>query len=242
MSEDGLERMRREVEGSESRLQELVATSSIDFLSTSTRAYLDKCLLVSSIGVLISTLGKLDTSTSFGPFKLEIEAGWVVPSAILFSIAFYSLGLILLARADMRRWNATFYLKNSEMLSLMMKLRNTYSERFDIYNDHLSAVRTNLDLQRQLEDEGYYDNRDLPPDPVPELREHQKEVELFSASIEKLSEQVSKPVIQLRHHQRQQWVVFVALPLLFAAASIFLCINSIVRALRPANLAVQALL
>jgi hypothetical protein len=240
MSDDGLEHMRAAVQGAEGRLQELVATSSIDFLGSSTRSYMDKCLLVSSIGVLVSTVGKLDPSAAFGPVKFLIEAAWVVPSAVLFSIVFYALGLFLLAQADQRRWNATYSIKNAEMLSLMLQLRASSIERYKRYEEHVAAVRESLTLQNKIIDEGCKYEQPLLPDPVPELVEHGKEVEAFNASIAKLAKQVSQPGIQLRRHLRQQWGAFVVLPLLFAAIAFILCVISIGRALHTAGSAIQA--
>ena len=77
------------VNGAEERLQELISNTSIDFLGAPTRAFMDKAVTASFVGILLSTIGRIKSDIPLGIFMFVVESPCIIHVSIIFIINYF---------------------------------------------------------------------------------------------------------------------------------------------------------
>jgi hypothetical protein len=215
------DKISQEIEAAEQRLQELVSVvsvASIDVLGSSTRAYLDKAMLVAAIGIVVGLLGNPSNEISLGAVKITLRGPSVIPMLAAAAVLFYGTALAFLAQGDVRRWNALYSTKITALKSLVGALQGI-------------AVRDMEEFQRYAEDchrragAGEFLHAGMTEDGVPkELAERVGKYDKRAKDIGTLIAQLNRPAIQLREHVRRQVALFVALPMALSGVAFLLCL------------------
>ena len=215
------------VNGAEERLQELISHTSIDFLGASTRAFMDKAVLASAVGILLSTIGKIKSEAPLGPFVFLLNAPSIIYGSIIFVILFYASALFFLAKIDFMRWRSIYDLRITSIKIVTEQLNRIADEFGEIGKNKL------LDLERRYNAGEYSgaptDSRGIPLPLVIGAQEVQTSIQTVSNLIQKIAKSPSK----VRRQARNQIIVFVILPLIFSLISIVLCFFAITRNNNP---------
>ena len=84
----------------------LIKEGSIDVLGTSTRDVWNKLITFASIGVLVSTIAKVEGTVDTPIIKITISDHRMFKFFLIFAIGYYAIGIIILYMSDYKRWNA----------------------------------------------------------------------------------------------------------------------------------------
>jgi hypothetical protein len=197
----------------ESDLQQLVEKTSVDLFGSATRSLMDKLILASSIGALISTVGKVDEELALGPIKINVELVYVIPISLICVIAFYGLGFAILAQADVWRWRATY--------NQSVNLIRPFVERLQELLKHNAATYAE---QAKLDQERITNGEDLGPDGedgfLLKFKKDAKDASERSDEILKTILQITRRGVRAKQQAMFSVLVFMVLPMAFGATAI----------------------
>ncbi len=213
-----------QVRAANENLARLVEKSSVDPFGSATRSFIDKLMLVSTIGAIIATVGVVKPEVDLGTFKIDIHVVKFIPVFIAITIVLYGASLLSLATPDIRKWWATHRLSaatlqpaSAMILAVMAESESTFREQGEFFKQKIAAG----------EDMGELDKDEVPLIVKNAAAEAATRSKILKRELAKLL----RPVKRMRRQFAISLAIFVILPLIFGGLCICLLIYSMIRSL-----------